>query len=152
MSRTPHPPQAVSFPQRGRLWRDHYRASVYALICTDERNKKAPCGGSSRGTRVRESACTKRFDGSVVKRSKTLFSQSPPPLRGAPSRREPLERSSPNVHLLSAQEKYIKSVGALHDDLYHLSVCIQLRIEFALQTSADSSPRGEPLCIIMSRF
>ena len=35
----------------------------------------------------------KRFDGSVVKRAKMLFSQSPPPLRGAPSRREPWERS-----------------------------------------------------------
>ena len=34
------------------------------------------------------------------------------------------------------------------DDRDHLSVCIQLRIEFALQTSADSSPQGEPLSII----
>ena len=112
MSRTPHPPQAVSFPQRGRLWRDHYRASVYALICTDERNKKAPSERELSRKRLRESACTKRFDGSAVKRFKTIFAQSPPPLRGAPSRREPWEISSPpNVHLLSAQEKYIKSVG-----------------------------------------
>ena len=42
---------------------------------------------SSRGTRVRESACTKRFDGSAVKIYKTLFSQSPPPLRGSVSLR-----------------------------------------------------------------
>ena len=54
---------------------------------------------SSRGTRVRESACTKRFDGSAVKRSKTLFTQSPPPLRGAPSRREPWEKSPPHIRL-----------------------------------------------------
>ena len=42
---------------------------------------------SSRGTRVRESACTRRFDGSAVKRAKTLFTQSPPPLRGSVSLR-----------------------------------------------------------------
>jgi hypothetical protein len=42
---------------------------------------------SSRGTRVRESACAKRFDGSAVKRFKTIFAQSPPPLRGSVSLR-----------------------------------------------------------------
>jgi hypothetical protein len=70
---------------------------------------------SSRGTRVRESACAKRFDGSAVKRFKTIFAQSPPPLRGAPSRREPWERSSPRIRLLTIQENYTKSVGELHE-------------------------------------
>ena len=57
--------------------------------------------------RLRERACTKRFDGSAVKRSKTLFSQSPPPLRGAPSQREPSEKSLPRIPLLPKSATYI---------------------------------------------
>ena len=112
----------MGFPSRNI---GYLRTSVCDFSCTAQRNQKAPSERELSRKRLRESACTRRFDGSAVKRSKTLFSQSPPPLRGAPSRREPWERSPPRekmqnwqrsrVRLLTTQERYPNRVGALHE-------------------------------------
>ena len=48
---------------------------------------KAPSERELSRKRLRESACTKRFGGSAVKISESLFPQSPPPLRGSVSLR-----------------------------------------------------------------